>query len=296
MDIEDAKDGIAAAIKERMGSPILSSIVLSWPFINYRLLIVCFGQGSYAEKLAYIDNHLYCSEIGRWMHIAILPLLVGLFYTLIYPRLDTCFTDIYVRLIHEKKRREILADQRKPFDAVFQAEFFADWNKKNDELKKTMENQNRRNAEINKDYLKKNSDFRVRLRSQVLLRVAVECGGIRKDLEDIGSTISAVKDNPEVTKKIKMLLEKHPQWKSLKGFMSWVAASFPPGGMELGQIITADMDQIKYATGLEEGDILDFMEMLVFLGIIASPEKFDLWWPVTIGYDEYLNITFINDL
>jgi hypothetical protein len=279
MNGEEIKNGIADAIKERMSSPFLSSIFLSWPLINYRLLLVFFGEGKYEEKLCYIDEKLYDFKwviggelynfgwIEYWLHFAIIPILIGLFFTLCYPKIDARLTAIYVRHAHEKQRKAILAGQNEPIDKSFQAEYFAKWDEKNAALKKSVEINNKNYRELIANSAQNMQSLRERLSRQTLLRVAVECDGGRNDVESIRTTYSVI--NPNGVNPGKDLLLKHPEFSKLKKFVEEIMAL--PADQETGYR-RENFVWLQRIVGVEEESIPDFIEMLCALGLIEDSE------------------------
>lgn len=52
-------DNILTAIRDRARNPLIGSFVVCWLIVNYKTLLVIFGDGKYAEKIDYISNSIY---------------------------------------------------------------------------------------------------------------------------------------------------------------------------------------------------------------------------------------------
>lgn len=95
--IADAVTSIRAYLYEKNSSPLLGSVVVSWLFWNYRMVLLVFSDMKYAEKMAEIDrfyNDSFCtitiksfefSVSNQSMIAVILPLLTAAFYLFVYP-------------------------------------------------------------------------------------------------------------------------------------------------------------------------------------------------------------------
>ncbi|MEX0141178.1 hypothetical protein MRBLMS1_001992 [Massilia sp. LMS1-1-1.1] len=117
----DVVDNILNVLKVRMSNSFMSSVIISWPIINYKLIMVIFGGGDYAQKIEYIDNSLYKSGFKYW-YIAYLPICVGLFYVFIFP-----FIDILINIIgmyfKNLERRFVFWRQKKDVMSVAEKEY-----------------------------------------------------------------------------------------------------------------------------------------------------------------------------
>ena len=78
-------NSIKATLYDRTSSPLFGSFAVSWAVWNYRVLIVLVGDGTFDEKIKYVDGTLY----PTWWHVAGLgvaaPLTTALAYIFLYP-------------------------------------------------------------------------------------------------------------------------------------------------------------------------------------------------------------------
>lgn len=266
MEMKDLREGVSEAIRERMSSPFLSSIVLSWPIVNYKLLMVVFGSGDYEGKLFYIDTYLYG---GVWnsnfMHLAVWPMLVGGFFTLWYPRIDAWLSVKFIRLSHEKKRKVLFAEQEEPVAEAFQAEFFSQWNKRNDVLNASVAVANEKYRQMSADNVKKMGFISERLRGETALRISLQCGaGLAeaRQLED-GWHSNTRSEN-------KNFLFKLPCLEHIRKLLP-LLREIPM--YDEGRVRMIHTETIRSQVGVPIEEMEVFVETLAWMGLINSPER-----------------------
>ena len=115
--MSETRDSILDALKFRLNS-FLASVIVSWPIINYKFMMVIFGGGNYKSKFQYINEELY-KDGGKFFYLVIFPILVGLFYQIIFPFINIGF-DFIDRWIKNLHRRVMF--HRDCVDVISQAE------------------------------------------------------------------------------------------------------------------------------------------------------------------------------
>lgn len=98
--LRDLLTSAKTQLRDRLSNPIYGSFVLAWSILNFRLLLVLFGDGKWAEKISYIDTKLY----PRWSDWAVygyvIPLMAALLYVLVSPFANRAITK-FLRLQHK---------------------------------------------------------------------------------------------------------------------------------------------------------------------------------------------------
>jgi len=176
-----------------------------------------FGQGRYEGKINYIENVIYDnSGLSFWGHAALLPIGAGLFYTLVYPRIDTLLTAAHLKLAHKKKREMILSEQRKPVDEEYQAAYFAEWEQKNALLRSTIDATNKEYRALRGESEKRIALLEQRIRRQTLRRIVVECGGGAVEHEFLRDGLASATTQSWMHPERRLFLKKHPYFKSIE--------------------------------------------------------------------------------
>lgn len=117
--MSDFVDSVVNALKVRLNNSFLSSVIISWPLVNYKFIMVVFGEGNYKEKITYIDSILYEPDL-KALHFFYIPVLLGLFYVLIFPFIEILmniigmfFKNLERRLVFWRQRRDIVSIEEK---------------------------------------------------------------------------------------------------------------------------------------------------------------------------------------
>lgn len=269
MDISDLKNKVTEAIEDRIRNPFLGSIVLAWPIINYKLLLVVFGDGGYEEKLLFIEKKLYTSWLnGFWVHVVLLPILAGLFFVLVYPEIDRHLTKIVVKRAQKKERELLLIEQKKPVDEKYQAEFFASWNSKTQAQKAAIEHTNSKYRELSAESAKRISLLEERLTNQTLLKIAHECGAGAEEAEFLKNIHD---ENQEwMHRGKKLFLQRHPQFNALRSFQQ-ILKTTPSDYDTALRILRTDWLCVEL--GLDKKSMPEFLETLSALKIIKDLDE-----------------------
>jgi len=72
-------------LRDRTSNPIYGAFILAWLGVNFRLVLVLFGEGTSSEKLRHIDERLYPSQSDwAWQGFG-LPLVIAVLLVLVSP-------------------------------------------------------------------------------------------------------------------------------------------------------------------------------------------------------------------
>lgn len=125
-----------AAVEKRLENNFFSAMALSWPISNYKLLIVIFSEGSYGEKINFIEKLLYDgSKTNFYLHFFGLPILVGLFYVHVMPYLNGYFERALEKAKVFNEYRLLKITQKIPFDSDMQEAYFSEYELEKEKLK-----------------------------------------------------------------------------------------------------------------------------------------------------------------
>lgn len=83
--IKELLGAVRAHIQERAASPLTGAFVVSWCIWNFKLLLVVLGDGSYREKISFIETGLYGGSDQGILRGIVFPLLTALAYIFVYP-------------------------------------------------------------------------------------------------------------------------------------------------------------------------------------------------------------------
>ncbi|MEJ8813420.1 hypothetical protein WKW77_20200 [Variovorax ureilyticus] len=93
--VKEFFDAIKGQLSERLANPFTGAFCIAWVILNFRLLMVFAGTGTYQEKFAYIDASLY----PDWRHWAlrglVVPMATAAMYLLAYPWATTWLAEHY---------------------------------------------------------------------------------------------------------------------------------------------------------------------------------------------------------
>lgn len=88
-------DSISDAIKERVGNPFVSTYLMSWGLVNYRVVLYTLSDESVSKKISFIDCTFFPNGAADLDKLVLIPFGGTLFYLMAVPFL-TAFA-IYVR-------------------------------------------------------------------------------------------------------------------------------------------------------------------------------------------------------
>lgn len=135
----DAFKEIWSSLIERVRNPFVSSFVISWCVINFKLLIVLVANEPYTDKFAYIESLMYVGgSSGPWYflgfplitfrQLVIFPAIFSLIYVFILPfiGLASTWATSYFELLHSNiriymlKKMTLTAEQRDQFQREYE--------------------------------------------------------------------------------------------------------------------------------------------------------------------------------
>lgn len=98
--IANVWDSVKSYIKERLTNPLYGAFLISWAIVNFRLLLVVTGVGSWQDKITYIDSRLYVHWSDWCLYGYVYPLIAAILYLFLAPIVNRGVT-VYLR--HQDK-------------------------------------------------------------------------------------------------------------------------------------------------------------------------------------------------
>lgn len=180
MSLSDFPSTVFDTLKSRFSNPLLGSALISWPFINYKLMLIIFGGGGYVEKIEFIESKLYFYPHQDIVNLFGIPFLVGLIYWLFYPWADAKIVAYSIRQA-AKKAKIILDEERKiPFDNDMQVDYFKKYDDEKETWKRALQEANESSAKKIELGTVTIRETNIRLMNQTRVLFALNCG-IGKD-------------------------------------------------------------------------------------------------------------------
>lgn len=94
--IQGVFDSVKSYLMERLANPLYGAFILAWSVVNFRLLLIFAGSGTWQEKITYIDHRLYV-HWGDWaLYGYVYPLSTAIAYLLFSPIVSRVVT-VYLR-------------------------------------------------------------------------------------------------------------------------------------------------------------------------------------------------------
>ncbi|MFB2682296.1 hypothetical protein [Shewanella mangrovisoli] len=103
---EDISYALKATLYERVSSPFISSFALSWCVFNYKILFILFSDMEVRYKFYEIEllqiqpKNLITIPVFDWQFYPctfFYPLLIALFYTLVFPFIETKLFSVWLK-------------------------------------------------------------------------------------------------------------------------------------------------------------------------------------------------------
>lgn len=114
--VKEVSESISEALKQRILSPILFAILVSWIGVNYKFLVVLFSENPFSEKFEYISNNI---EISFWC-----PIFWGTMISLLLSSLDIFYRVVRDACTYAQQRLSLFISHRYPMDRKAQVEIF----------------------------------------------------------------------------------------------------------------------------------------------------------------------------
>lgn len=99
--MEDLAKTIKAQLYERLNSPLVGALAISWCAWNYKFLIVLFSNIDPEKKLELIQRTIFVTEVDVWMSGIAMPTIMAAVYLFVYPW-PARWVYQYVRLRHKE--------------------------------------------------------------------------------------------------------------------------------------------------------------------------------------------------
>lgn len=83
--VKDFLDSMKSYLRGRFSNPLYAAYFFAWSYLNFRLLMVIFGEGSWKEKITYIDGSLFSQNWHWWWYGFAYPLCIAVAYVAFAP-------------------------------------------------------------------------------------------------------------------------------------------------------------------------------------------------------------------
>ena len=83
--LRELLDSLKIHVRDRVANPLYVAFVISWIVYNYRFLMVMVGEGTWREKIAFIDSTLYPSPEHTFHRGFVYPLLTAVLFIVLAP-------------------------------------------------------------------------------------------------------------------------------------------------------------------------------------------------------------------
>lgn len=70
---------------QRFTNPVTGAFSVSWLIINYRIPVLIFSDGSYADKFKYIEQSIFATPQDIWLRGVLYPSLASVLYIFVLP-------------------------------------------------------------------------------------------------------------------------------------------------------------------------------------------------------------------
>lgn len=120
--VEDIKNSIKAKLYDFAYTPFMSSVLISWLIFNHKYLLVYFTDFDLDKKLLLLDEYDFTSHFYGYSlpyaNNVIFPILFGLFYVFIYPRISKIFYEVTLERTKELKAIKQSIEDETPLTQV----------------------------------------------------------------------------------------------------------------------------------------------------------------------------------
>jgi hypothetical protein len=113
---DELKNAIKAQLYERAISPLSGAFILSWVAWNYRFVLVLVSSLFFAEKISYIDTHIFPTSQQTIIYGLFLPFLSAMCWLVLYPYPAKFFYEVSRKLQRELKELQQKIDDEMPMD------------------------------------------------------------------------------------------------------------------------------------------------------------------------------------
>lgn len=177
MSISELPESILNTIKNRFNNTFLASAIISWPIINYKLMLVLFGDGKYEKKISFIDDVLYSAYPFKGIVcLFVLPMVVGFIYWRWYPLFDMVISRYSIKKSIEKAEIILTEERKIPFDRDEQVEYFKNYEAEKDIWKTALQDANKNLSKQQEKSKNTSNDLAGKWKSNTLKLFAMTCG------------------------------------------------------------------------------------------------------------------------
>ncbi|MDN2710586.1 hypothetical protein O0880_14260 [Janthinobacterium sp. SUN118] len=265
MSISELPENILNTIKNRFNNTFLASAIISWPIINYKLMLVLFGDGKYSEKIDFIDDVLYSAYPFKWVVcLFVFPMVVGFIYWRWYPFFDTAISKYTIQKSIGKAEM-ILAEERKiPFDRDEQVTYFKNYEAEKDIWKKALQEANKIASKQQEKSRNVENDLAGKWKSNTLKLFAMMCD-IKPD--EIYALKKAFSHNDEQIPPVEILAKiKNYQYYDQMKYVAKESINIPSSSLSGRREVSVTW--LKNNTSVQDDHEGFFLEILWALEII----------------------------
>lgn len=205
--IDDIKDSIKAKLYDFQYTPFMSSVLISWVVINHKYLLVFFADFADLEKKLDLLKEWDFGLHTPWFTVpyvmnVLLPILFGLFYVFVYPKINKKFYEYTLERNKELKKIKQDIEDETPITQEKARELKREHYKLADERDQALE----KLKESQKEYTKELTDALKPLQdeiqahmaahnvsNQLIEKLKAENESLKKSLENL-PTITAERD------------------------------------------------------------------------------------------------------
>ena len=267
--MSDAKDGILDIIKFRLNNSFLSSVIISWPFVNYKLLMVVFGGGNYEKKIDYINDRLYEGSY-KWLFFVVIPLVIGGLYIFIFPFFNSWF-ELLDRWFKNRHREALFKkDAVETISAVEKEAYFSYLEGTNQSIKDEL--RSARNSEISQVTAVRVQleGVKKRFYSTVLKQICKQVMSDNIDAEILGQLVKSYPStaqslSPDLVRKF---VDSDIFEKSLKLATSLVNMNY----ITPTRKVTLTLEVIEAESGVSHDKITEFIDYFLAFEIIEETD------------------------
>ncbi|MDO8065269.1 MULTISPECIES: hypothetical protein [unclassified Janthinobacterium] len=265
MSISDLPETIFGVIKNRFSNPLLASAFISWPFLNYKLMLVVFGEGAYSEKINFIDGKLYTFPLEYYLHVFVFPLCVGIIYWYFYPSFDEKITRYSIRKLADKMRMVLSEERKIPFDSDLQISYFKKYDEEKEVWKNALHEVN--DAAANKTDVANVviDEISNRLKFQTRVLFALQCGMTLDDSDLLKCVLLNGRISPDDRDNYKKI-KNYKYYDQLKGVVKESINIKRHHGSAKRQV---SMEWFKTIAPLPDGELQGFAEVLWALEVFS---------------------------
>lgn len=83
--LREVLDSLKVHVRDRVSNPLYGAFLVSWVVFNYRLLLVLIGEGTWRDKITFIDLTLYPTAEFSFQRGLVFPLLTSAIFVILAP-------------------------------------------------------------------------------------------------------------------------------------------------------------------------------------------------------------------